>query len=679
MSKLALSLGVLFLTFVLASTTFGVVAQEGSSTSTPPTTTTSSSSSTTTTSSSPANTTTTTSSASSSPTGSPTSDPPPTTSAAPSYSYSGTASPAPYPSGSDCPPDQKCGGYPTGSPTCPPGAQDCFGGGQSGPPPECQEKMQAIGPRLQSLNQEHQDKVQAFQGRFEADRKNFAQTTHTKEEWEAWSQKWRTEQEAIDKEYQQKRQEIVQSLGPCAQYMPPEPMPGMGGGPGGPSGPGGGPADYKETYGTAPPQGDKYYEEDQAVAEIRARCEAQMRQIMSSFQQSKPSTSPDGKSGAMQVPPEMHARMQELMKKCEAEVRAHYKDFREKEGEPQKREDEFGSFQMYFDEENHQITVSGKFLSMKGNPDSQVMSDVSCGGQEFLDQIFANGYLENFQPEQTEEGTALHIEAGGSRVISIHDNPRCVINVAANDKIPQFTFDLSDYLEVKKGDNGYSFSDGEVDGKILIHSGASEFGASNTITIKGKATFLVSNAATSAKTDLNVKKALEDGNIGAEVIVAQDDGKLKSDTTPYGDLDVAVSKEGKKKVSATINSGSSEGKTIVMAFDGDIFNTIKLKVGIYAGEGADSGTEEACVQEADDLQDALDPNDDGACHEYWIVQDKNGVQALVSIYHFSKKRVEIESVGTSALGPIPGFQTFVALAALAAALGVVLVRTRRGA
>lgn len=583
------------------------------------------------------------------------------------------------------------GGYPQCGPEsyCPPPPQHACAPDDyyCRPPPDenCGEKLEGVRYELESLFQAFGQEMEAFHKKFESDRHQFSREKHSQEEWQAWGEKWREEGTAIGNMFQEKYMAFIngRDLGPCARYMPPPPFfggpGGPGGGLGGPPGGGGrgGPGDH---FDMGPPQDNRFYEEDEAVRKIREECEAQMKELYGE------STGPGGPGDN----PEKREKMKALMKDCERRVREHFQQFYEDEVEFEDREESFGSFEMFFDEEEMVIQVSGKYTSFVGNPDSQVLSEFSCGGQLFLDQAFVNGYLEEFEPEETEEGTALIISTQGRQIISIHDNPRCTMNLATSSTVKEITLDFADYLDIDEGENGYTFTDGEVSGKLLKHSGRSSEDDGNVIELKGKWTLLMSKShATKAAKSAFVESdelagALEEGNIGAEVIVALDkktEGKVKVDSTPYGDMEVAVELEDEDTVSANIESDSEDGKTVVLAFDKDIFSSPDLAVGVFAVEEDDDGetseTEEDCVQEAKNLEDALDPNNDGDCHEWWVVQDKLGVHVLVSIYHFSEKRVEISSVGTSSVGPLPGFEFAAWSLGLLAAAGLVGSRLRR--
>jgi hypothetical protein len=593
------------------------------------------------------------------------------------------------------------------------------------PPPECGQKMEALRPEFESLFKEFNTAMESFHQQFESARREFGQSQHSSEEWRAWGEDWRVKGESTGKQFAEKMNAFAQSkdLGDCAQFLPPPPMMGgpMGGGSGGPQGP----RNYEQMK--EPPQGNRFQAEDDEVREIRMECEAQAKEILGeywrepgqgpppggmppgsqpprsqSFQGPGPSGGsfpsgsppprpsgsqfPGGPSGAPMGGPsrEQMEQVHEIMRECEKKIRAHFEQFYKEEDLQGDVDNGFGSFEMYFDEAAGEIHVTGKYLALVGNPESQMMSDVTCGGQSFIDQLYANGYLENFDFEQTGEGTALAVKAAGAKILQIHDNPRCVINLATGGTVTELTLDLADYLDLKEEDNGVSFTDGETSGKILLHDGDLDIEDGNVVVLHSKATFFVSNSAgaeaggNSLAKDLNFQKALEDGNIGGDILIGGDGDEFNADATPYGDMDMNVTQDEDDTINITIEKDEPEGKTIVVSIDEQVMNVKELEdveVNVYALLDTDPlGEEVACLNEAEDLQDVLDPTDDGECHEWWVVLDKNGVQVLISIPHFSAKRIEIQSSSSGGDGGFLGLPSLgIVGASLAAIAAVVLV------
>ncbi len=511
---------------------------------------------------------------------------------------------------------------------------------------------------MQSMMQQFDADMKSFHESFEADRKTFGQSQHTPEEWQAWGEAWREKGRLKGEEFHSSLKSFVESkgLGDCMQFMPPPPMMG---GPGG--GPGGPPPDQRYQKG---PSGDnRFQKEDDFGRQLREECGKQIFDLVG----------PPPEQGGRIPTAEEQQQIHEIMKKCEKKAREHfgevYQDEFSSDGPQKGANQNFGSFEVFFDESSQSVRVTGKFLALVGNTESQVMTDITCGGQSFIDELAVSGFLEDFSFDDTGEGTALGVKASGSQILQLHDNPRCTINIGVAGTINEITMDLADYLDVEETDKGVKFSDGEIDGTVLVHDGEFDLGENNELVFSGKATFLVSNSvgaqasSSSLASDLNVKAALEEGNIGAEVVIVADEEEgAKSDATPYGDLEVEVDIVSEEEVSVTVDSESEEGKTIVMSLDEEVLPVEALEdveVQVYEEPVAEEGnvsiasTEaEACTREATNLQDVLDPTDDGDCNEFWVVTDKLGTQVLVSNPHYSEKRISIKSA--SGGSSIPG-------------------------
>jgi hypothetical protein len=408
---------------------------------------------------------------------------------------------------------------------------------------------------------------------------------------------------------------------------------------------------------------------------IRLECEEKARALM------PPPLAP-GTSGPMGPPrmdPAKMQQMSEIWRECEKRIREIFEkermDRREQAPDEGFREG-FGSLEMYFDEASGLMIVKGNFVSLKGNPESQIMQDLTCDGPKYLDQLFANGLLADFRPEQTAEGTALRIyDSSKLAVIAIHDNPRCVINVSPSAEIPAVTLDLADHLDLEKNAAGdLRFTDGDVDGIILLHGGEAEVGDGNKVVLSGRATFLVKNQDSgSERLGERYDQALEQKKIGAEIKI-DFDGGLASDSTPLGDMETNVTGQ-KNKVTIVLDSEGGVGKTVSLEFARDVFETDDLAIEVV---GVDANGTETVLNavESDSLSDVLEPADDGADGvEYWIVEDKNGFHVLVSFAHFSEKRVTIQSAEEPKVTKdslIPGFEAplLLAVAGIVVAYGI---------
>lgn len=520
---------------------------------------------------------------------------------------------------------------------------------------ECHRKLDAVRPELEALMQRWGERHRQFQNEFETDRQALLEGNHSKEDWVAFSQKWESRARELHESMKQDLLEFLAARGlkECAEKMD-----GFGQGPV-PAYSESRSVSYSKAYGSAPepalgPEAQRIQEE----------CEAKMKALMVEYQARMMSGDPS-------VRDEMERKSKAIAEECEAKMRAQHGG--------ESGEGSFGSFQMSWDPEKGVILVDGKHLDMVGIPEAQLMTQITIDEQLFIDALGADGFLARFNPEQTEEGTAIQVyDSAGKRILSVHDNPRGLINLASSEEIPSFTLDLADHLTLDSNQDGIRFSDGQREGLVLIHHGSVQVGAGNVLKIEGAATFLL-RGATDADEKLGepYAKALEAKNIGAEVAVAPDaknKDKIATDTAPIGLLEVQVTKEAKGRISANIDSPDGVGKTVVLKLDKALLTSSKLKVRVVAV--AEDRTESPVeVREAEDLADVVNPHDDGEAIEYWIVEDTQGVQVLVSFPHFSERKVTVESVGSSALGPaIPGFEGMAALLGVCAAILVGLRR-----
>lgn len=118
-------------------------------------------------------------------------------------------------------------------------------------------------------------------------------------------------------------------------------------------------------------------------------------------------------------------------------------------------------------------------------------------------------------------------------------------------------------------------------------------------------------------------------------------------------------------VKVTFDAELDEGRTFIIDIDPELFGDSEILVRYFVVH-PESGVElEGSIQEADDLQDILDPSDDGDAAEYWMVEDVAGLHVMVSIPHWSVHSVALEADSTGAVGT-PGPALPLTIAALAA-------------
>ncbi|HLE97592.1 MAG TPA: hypothetical protein VI997_09505 [Candidatus Thermoplasmatota archaeon] len=411
-----------------------------------------------------------------------------------------------------------------------------------------------------------------------------------------------------------------------------------------------------------------------------------------------------------------------LHKECMERVHEAWKTDAKEQLREARKEDRFGEFELTRTGEGSG-EVEGRFVSFSFESGSLYLRDYTVQGLLVFDEFFAP----HDRIEARPDGRTIHIvgaegveedeaeelvedepeEATGGRPatlrIAIHDNPvggfdaRCHGAEGDEDEDPLCTLDLADGVDVsnpKETDgNGtrYILTYGEQEAILRVH-GPHEWD-DEELAFRG-GLHLIVPAENFVHDFANVdrdkfRKATEDGDVLAEIdVVTDEDGDLESDTAVLssdeededddaGDVEVEVSKKG-KGVAVTIDAESGEGKTTVINVDPQSFGFDDFEdhgpssFHVVYVDIDDDGTEtEVDIQEADGLEDVLDPSEDEP--EFLLVLSKGGLQLLVSHGHFSEKRVEIQSVdGTAAGGdgPTPEPTPFPAALGVLVAVGV---------
>lgn len=155
-----------------------------------------------------------------------------------------------------------------------------------------------------------------------------------------------------------------------------------------------------------------------------------------------------------------------------------------------------------------------------------------------------------------------------------------------------------------------------------------------------------------------IDQAILSGNVGGELVI---DGELNSDIIEYNDLMTIKPLTIVNGELSLIVSGDHgiAGKTIVISAAEGIFDENGELLIEYDGEK---------IQLADDLEDVLNPNDDGSHPEYLILKGAKGMQIMISIPHFSDHFISISSVAeiVDALGGINALLFYVAFISLIA-------------
>lgn len=123
-------------------------------------------------------------------------------------------------------------------------------------------------------------------------------------------------------------------------------------------------------------------------------------------------------------------------------------------------------------------------------------------------------------------------------------------------------------------------------------------------------------------------KAIDEGNVGSEVLIWQKQPNIfQHEILIHNGVEIKNLDVQKGSISFVVSGNETiGGKTIAINVDTSVFDPSSQIFVNYDGEPIDM---------ADDINDILDPNDDGSHPEYLISIGSNGIQILISIPHFS--------------------------------------------
>lgn len=152
-----------------------------------------------------------------------------------------------------------------------------------------------------------------------------------------------------------------------------------------------------------------------------------------------------------------------------------------------------------------------------------------------------------------------------------------------------------------------------------------------------------------------IAQARADHKIGAELVV-REGAEFDALQTMTGDVHTTLETidaragNGRADFRVTVSAELESGRTIVLDVDPSVLSGPQLVVRYF--DVFDDGTEtEVIIRQADDLDDILDPDDDGGQPEYWIVQDSNGIQMMASIPHWSTHALTVQGIGEVVTSP----------------------------
>lgn len=302
-------------------------------------------------------------------------------------------------------------------------------------------------------------------------------------------------------------------------------------------------------------------------------------------------------------------------------------------------------------------SFEGRFVSFTPADDWIAIEDVSVGGVVVFEAIA-------FPPDENvsvrHAGNAVHIRGDGWRFSLVDAPPAPIAMRTSGDSfeavLPEgVLWDDAPFagalVEYPRADDdalqarfvGPDPRDPDIDGLLNIEDSLN-FHVSAQRTVLSH----VANKERAA-----IDEALTQRAVGGEITMLRDPGNERnvlSDVVVFEDMEVQVSpgrSMGQIPDNATahtisVSADGIPGKTLVINLEEHLVDPNDLHIRYYS-EMADDRVQEVQIQQAASLADVLDPSSGGLVPQFWVVEDIDGVQLLVTIPHFSTHHIELLS------------------------------------
>ncbi|HLF17036.1 MAG TPA: hypothetical protein VI796_06375 [Candidatus Thermoplasmatota archaeon] len=333
-----------------------------------------------------------------------------------------------------------------------------------------------------------------------------------------------------------------------------------------------------------------------------------------------------------------------------------------------------------------------------GEPKDLLLSNYTVDGVRLLDVLYYTGEIDG-EVHVEHRGDSIEVILGDPvpkdqepkpDLVRIHDNPGGLLTFhGGRDDQGTFTIDLVDGAQVvRRGEGERAGAMVTLPGgqkAYLVAPNAAWDG--DTVTTDG---FLSIHIAPPqgrgseprdrpAGGDAHIEAAIQRGDVGARVDVRRPGARAGVEVESFGDVDVDVhmprgsAATPDDPVRIEVEAELSTGRTIVLDIDPDLVAGADLELR-YFDLNDDGSEQEVVFLKASSLADILDPSDDGGQPEFWVVEDEDGLQVMVSVPHWSAHAITLASVGQA----LPSVLVGIAAGAVGAILAaVVLLWPRR--
>lgn len=290
-------------------------------------------------------------------------------------------------------------------------------------------------------------------------------------------------------------------------------------------------------------------------------------------------------------------------------------------------------------------TVTGEFVSFSYNDAS--LTDFRVGGVKLFD-LRVDGAAEDDAREPRVEGAQVKLRTK-SLEARIHDNPAAMTKVET-DGFVILAFPAGAVVTVAD-DERAEFTIGNVSGHV-----------------RGKALALAGTDLTSTDGVLvllnrpqgdfdvhrgEISRAVARGDVGAEASFNKAGEDVEQDVVQYGNVTLTTVKAERGNLTLLVDGQGFDGRVLVLNVDGRV-------IGASQREDLQVLFDNETIQQADTLQDVLDPDDDGLDAEYYVVFDPaaQAFQMIVSVPHYS-----VHTLSVTTLIPLPAPSVVIGLVA----------------
>lgn len=321
-------------------------------------------------------------------------------------------------------------------------------------------------------------------------------------------------------------------------------------------------------------------------------------------------------------------------------------------------------------------------VTFQVDPENRTIYDYRIDGRLVFEAILLDTGSDNLTVQRF--GATLRIGDIDTELV-LHEDPTGLVRFKGSDG--SLTARLADGALVQRDSAGetarITFPDG---GLGHLRAGNATWLDDSTVLVSDFLAFLLPPRAEAASDgdsdgdsgdeggggrDARVVRAIEQRKVGAEIEVtgpasaqasAADAGDGTVRVLAFDDVDVQVNVPSdvatpEAPIRVRVSAELEEGRTIVIKLDRSVLessapDTLVLRYFDIYGQADGSEVEtEVVFAQAAGLADVLDPGDDGGQPEYWVVEDADGLQALVSVPYWSVHVITVGSLAEALAQP----------------------------